>query len=83
MSQQLEMAKEVIKQNIDSGSLGIYNTRNDSGDHMFSLYEEDGLEINICYYYEYFEVIGLSDEEFNELTEYYESLFIKGEKEDV
>lgn len=32
------------------------------------------LEIDVCYYYSYFEVFGLSDAEFEELEKYYDSL---------
>jgi len=30
--------------------------------------------IDICYYYEYFEVFGLTDDEFKELCSFYEEL---------
>jgi hypothetical protein len=41
---------------------------------MNLLYHEDELEIWICYYYSYFEIFGLSDESFSELTGFYRSL---------
>ena len=70
----LEKAKEIIKENIDDGRCGIYNTRNLIGDTMTNLfkeYKEDGLIIDICYNYSYFEVFGLTDDEFEELKKYY------------
>ena len=67
----LEKAKEIIAENIDDGRCGIYNTRNIVGDTMTNLYKEDGLTIDICYGYEYFEVFGLTDDEFEELEKYY------------
>jgi hypothetical protein len=39
-----------------------------------TVYEDDGLSINVCYYYSYLEVFGLSDTEFKELKKYYNSL---------
>jgi len=38
---------------------------------MTCIYYEDGLQVDICYRYEYFEVFGLSDEEFEALKKYY------------
>ena len=59
----LEIAKKVIKENIKDGDCGLFNTRNLVGDAMTTLYEEDGLTIDICYFYSYFEVFGLTDAE--------------------
>lgn len=67
----LEKAKEIIKENIDGGRCGIYNTRNIIGDTMTNLYKEDGLTIDICYNYSYFEVFGLTNDEFEELKKHY------------
>ena len=67
----LEKAREIIAENIDDARYGIYNTRNIVGDTMTNLYKEDGLTIDICYGYEYFEVFGLTDDEFEELEKYY------------
>ena len=41
---------------------------------MDTIYEDEELTIDICYGYMYFEVFGLSDEEFEELEKYYYSL---------
>lgn len=70
----LEKAKEIIKANFKCGSLGLYDERNWAGDPMANIYNNNGLIVDICYKYEYFEVFGLTDKEFSELIEYYESL---------
>ena len=75
----LEKAKEIIKENYKYADCGIFNTRNIAGDSMETIYEEwygddDVLTIDICYGWSYFEVFGLSEEEFDELEEYYEAL---------
>ena len=70
----LEKAKEIIKEWYRFARCGIYDTRNIAGDIMDTLYEDEGLTIDICHYYSYFEVFGLGDEEFEELKEYYNSL---------
>lgn len=41
---------------------------------MENLYNKGGLIIDISRFWAYFEVFGLSDDEFKELSEYYESL---------
>jgi hypothetical protein len=47
------------------------------GDPMSTIWEEDGVTIDICYEYEYFEVFGLTEEEENELLAFYNSLIGK------
>lgn len=79
MTRNLRIAKEVIKNYIEDARFGIFNTRNIAGDPMEVIYCEDGLTIEICYYYGYFEVFGLS-EEFKELKNYYVSLLYETEK---
>lgn len=70
----LEKAKEIIKEYYRSADCGIFDCRNIVGDKMETIYEDDGLTIDICYYYSYFEVFGLSDAEFEDLEKYYDSL---------
>ena len=70
----LERAKEVIKENYDDARCGIFDTRNTVGDRMTTIYKEDGLTIDICYFWEYFEVFGLTDDDFEELEFFYNRL---------
>lgn len=74
MKTKLEKAKEIIKNNIKDAKYGIFNSRNIIGDAMDNLYEDDELTVDICYNWEYFEVFGLTDLEFNELVGYYYEL---------
>lgn len=85
-----EKAKEIIKENFSSGDNGLYdgelralfrriryiNNPSFLGDPrlMTTLYRGDELIIDICYSHRYFEVFGLTGEEFRELNEYYKSL---------
>lgn len=73
----LEKAKEIIKEHYEEAKYGIFDSRNTAGDYMDTLYEKNELIIDICYYWGYFEVFGLSNNEFIELEEYYEELGIK------
>lgn len=70
----LERAKKIIKRFYRVADCGIYDSRNICGDSMETIYDEDGLTIDICYLYSYFEVFGLSNDEFKELEKYYNSL---------
>ena len=71
MSDKLEKAKKIIKENYESGKFGLFDSRNIVGDIMHTIYNENGLQIDICYGYQYFEVFGLSENEFKELQTYY------------
>ncbi len=70
----IEKAKEIIKENYRDARCGLFNTRNVVGDCMTNVYNENGLVVDICYEYMYFEVFGLSNEEFVDLLEYYNLL---------
>ena len=70
----LEIAKKVIEENFDDGDCGLYDSRNIVGDEMETLYSDPALTIDICYGWGYFEVFGLSDEEFSELKEFYNNI---------
>lgn len=70
----LEKAKRIVKENYRFADLGIFNSHNTIGDTMKKIYVSEGLTIDVCYEYSYFEVFGLSDAEFEELERYYDSL---------
>lgn len=70
----LDIAKEIIKEHYEEADCGLYDTRNIVGDWMTTIYEDDSLTIDICYNYSYFEVFGLSNEDFEELLTFYASL---------
>lgn len=76
----LEKAKEIIKENFSLYDCGLFNTRNLVGDSMSTIYDEDGLTIDVCYRYSYFEVFGLTDEEFEELKKFY--VYLRYSQED-
>lgn len=82
MKTNLEIAKRIIKENYKEANYGIFNCRNWVGDPMVTVYSEEDLTIDICYYYSYFEVFGLSDEDFAELEMFYNSFSFQEEEED-
>ena len=70
----LDIAKRIIKENYKDADCGIFDSQNIVGDTMTTLYEYYDLIIDICYDYSYFEVFGLSEDEFNELEKFYNTL---------
>lgn len=74
MSNKLDIAKKILKKHADDARYGLFDTQNIIGDPMTTLYSKDGLTIDICYGYGYFEVFGLSDSEFRELFAYYQTI---------
>lgn len=76
----LEIAKEIIKKYYNSAECGLYDHGNWAGDSLTTVYRKKGLTIDICYGYSYFEVFGLSNEEFEELRAYYNDLQQEGRK---
>lgn len=75
----LDTAKKVIKEHYKDYNCGIFNTPNIVGDHMATIYEDDSIEILGCYYYSYFEVFGLSRDDFDKLKDYYNELEQEGD----
>ena len=70
----LDIAKKIIKEHYTEADCGIFDSRNIIGDPMVTIYDGDNLTIDICYSYSYFEVFGLTDAEFQELTSFYTGL---------
>lgn len=48
---------------------GIFSSRNTVGDHMTTIYDEDGITVDVCYNWDYIEVFGLSAPEFKDLQD--------------
>lgn len=70
----MEEIKKVIKKYYNNACCGIYDCRNIVGDSMVTIYDDGKVQIDICYFWSYFEVFGLTDEEFQELAKYYHTL---------
>ena len=69
-----EKIKSIIKEHIGLGNCGLYNTRNIVGDNMLNLFQGKYFSLDICYGYSYFEVFGMTNEEYELLEEYYYKL---------
>ena len=66
----VDLIVKVIKEN-DYFRFGnevqTFNTRNIIGDTMTNIYDDNDIQIDVCYAYEYIEVFGLSESEYQEL----------------
>lgn len=47
----------------------VFDSESLVGDYRDLVYDEDGIEVKVCYYYEYIEILGISKNEFNQLVE--------------
>ena len=56
---------------VNQGYKGMqtFDTRNIAGDYMETIYQEDGIVVDICRGYCYLEIFGLSDEEYQSLDD--------------
>lgn len=75
----VEQVKQVIKQHFEEADCGIFGCRNLCGDDMSNLYDNGDVQVDICYQYAYFEVLGLNGEEYTEVMEYYYALLDEAE----
>ena len=69
----IKVVKDIIDRYYDSASCGIFRNKNQFGDPMETVYEENGVKIDVCFYYSYMEVFGLSDEEYKVIDKYYKN----------
>lgn len=67
----IEILKKIIKENIKKADCGIFFTRNLVGDIMENIYEDENVSCDICRYYGYFEIFGLTVGKEDEIECYY------------
>lgn len=46
----------------------VFDCKSLVGDERECVYSEDGIRVLVCYYYDYVEVLGISDEEFKAIS---------------
>ena len=72
--EEFNRVKEKIKEYYDEASCGIFDTRNVVGDAMATIFHGKYIQLDICFSYSYFEVLGTTEEEFSKLYDYYQGL---------
>lgn len=70
----LRKAKKVIVENFKGHEHGLFFTRNIVGDAMRCIFDEEGVVIDVCDEWAYFEIFNLSDKEQEEIMKFYDSL---------
>lgn len=65
----IDKLKKFLQENYPNGQ--AFNTKNIVGDSMVTVYNEDEIIVDYCYYYSYIEIFGLTDEEFEDLIDKY------------
>lgn len=68
MTQRLEKVLDYIKANYHSG-IQVFCSRNTVGDQMETVWSEDDVVIDYCPYYDYLEVLGLTEDEIHALCD--------------
>ena len=68
MKDRLDKAVEFLKER-SLLSWQWFDSRNFAGDYMETIYDEDGITIDICYGYRYIEIFGLTPEETERFSE--------------
>lgn len=63
----LEKLKKFLKEKFADG-IQMFNTKNWIGDSTVTIYYEDGIQIDFCQEYDYVEIFGLTNEEFESLN---------------
>lgn len=63
----IDKLKKFLKENYEGTQ--AFDTRNLVGDEMQTVYEEEGITVDYCYYYDYIEIFGTTKEEFKSLLD--------------
>ena len=67
MEDKIEKLKKFLQENYPN--IQAYNTRNIAGDYMENVYNEDNIQVDYAPGYDYIEIFGLSDKEFESLID--------------
>lgn len=63
----LEKLKKFLQENHPYAQ--VFNTRNIAGDYMVTVYCADDIQVDYCADWEYIEIFGLTEEEFDSLLD--------------
>ena len=74
IDKELEEVKKIIKEYYNKAPMGLFFSRNTANDAMTNIYNKNGIQIDICYNYAYFEVFGLNLPQQLELKNFYDTL---------
>lgn len=63
----IDKLKNFLQKNYPN--IQAFNTRNLAGDYLENVYDEDGIEVDYCEYWNYIEIFGLTNKEFEDLLD--------------
>lgn len=72
--EEFEKVKKLIKEYYDDAYCGLFDTRNITGDYMNNIFRGKYFTLDICFSYSYFEIFGVTSEEFAILKTIYNKL---------
>ena len=67
MDKMTKLRKFLIENNYEGTQ--TFDTRNIVGDSMYTVYDDDGIVVDYCRYYDYLEIFGLTKEEYTSLKD--------------
>lgn len=67
MENKINKLKKFLQENYPN--MQAFNTRNIAGDYMKNVYDKDNIQVNYAPKYDYIEIFGLSDKEFDSLLD--------------
>lgn len=59
--------KDFLQKNYPN--IQAFNTRNIAGDNMITVYDKNDITVDYCEYWDYIEIFGLTEKQFNELLD--------------
>ena len=71
MKTRVEKLAEFLNKQFPNMPGGLFDSRNVVGDKMNTVYKQDGIQVDFCEYYDYLEIFGLSEEEWEVLHSLY------------
>ena len=63
----IDKLKKFLQENYPN--IQAFNTKNIVGDYMVEVYNEDGITVDYCEYWEYIEIFGLTEKQFESLLD--------------
>lgn len=74
IDKEFEEVRKIIKEHFNEARCGLFFCRNAVNDAITNIYDKNGIQIDICYKWAYFEVFGLDLVQQVVLKKYYDSL---------
>lgn len=59
---------DFLKEYFGGEKIQIFYTKNWAGDEMFTIYDEDNIVIDYSPYYDYIEIFGMNEEDYNKVV---------------